>query len=207
MNFREALRNKKFKVEFFITILLLVLILTALANFLNIVETRNGKVIYDPVLSLFNPINLTWVTFGLIYISLILAIIFFVRNPALLLIAFQAYIVMIIFRIAAMYLLPLNPPLKMIPLEDPLIEFFGTGQLLTKDLFFSGHTATLYLLFLLADSKFLKLFLLISTILVGLSVLLQHVHYTIDVFAAPFFAYGSFKLIIVIKNRFLQPYI
>ena len=202
MEFRETFRNNKFKIEFFITITLLVLILVTLSNFLNFIERRNGVILNDPVLNLFDPVDLTWLTFGLIYVSLIAAIIFFSKKPQLLLVASQSYILMIILRMIAMYLVSLNPPEKMIPLNDPLVEFFGTGQLLTKDLFFSGHTATLFLLFLLADLKSLKIFFLISTITLAISVLLQHVHYSIDVLAAPFFAYGSFKLIEKLRQKF-----
>ena len=202
MEFRETFRNNKFKIEFFITITLLVLILVTLSNFLNFIERRNGVILNDPVLNLFDPVDLTWLTFGLIYVSLIAAIIFFSKKPQLLLLAFQSYILMIILRMIAMHLVSLNPPEKMIPLNDPLVEFFGTGQLLTKDLFFSGHTATLFLLFLLADLKSLKIFFLISTITLAISVLLQHVHYSIDVLAAPFFAYGSLKLIEKLRQKF-----
>jgi len=202
MEFRETFRNNKFKIEFFITITLLVLILVTLSNFLNFIERRNGVILNDPVLNLFDPVDLTWLTFGLIYVSLIAAIVFFSKKPQLLLLAFQSYILMIILRMIAMHLVSLNPPEKMIPLNDPLVEFFGTGQLLTKDLFFSGHTATLFLLFLLADLKSLKIFFLISTITLAISVLLQHVHYSIDVLAAPFFAYGSFKLIEKLRQKF-----
>lgn len=202
MEFRETFRNNKFKIEFFITITLLVLILVTLSNFLNFIERRNGVILNDPVLNLFDPVDLTWLTFGLIYVSLIAAIIFFSKKPQLLLVAFQSYFLMIILRMIAMHLVSLNPPEKMIPLNDPLVEFFGTGQLLTKDLFFSGHTATLFLLFLLADLKSLKIFFLISTITLAISVLLQHVHYSIDVLAAPFFAYGSFKLIEKLRQKF-----
>jgi len=194
MSWKEAFRSSKFKIEFTATIILLIFILTALANFLNFVETRDGVVLKDLLLNLFEPVNLTWLIFGLIYISIITAIIVFLKNPESLITAFQSYIVMTFFRIIAMYLLPLNPPAKMLPLGDPFVEYFGTGQLLTKDLFFSGHTATLFLLFLLADSKSIKIFFLISTIIVAVAVLLQHVHYTIDVFAAPFFAYCSLIL-------------
>ena len=94
-----------------------------------------------------------------------------------------------------MYLLPLEPPVKMIILNDPFVEFFGTGQTLTKDLFFSGHTATLFILFLVSEKKIIKTVFLISTIAVAISVLLQHVHYTIDVFAAVFFTYACYKLL------------
>ncbi len=192
---KEIFRKKKFRIEFIISILALILILTILANFLNFVEAREGVVLNDPILKLFKPLNLTWLSFGLIYISLFAALISFYQNPLLLLNAFQSYTLLIAIRIMSMYLVPLNPPETMIPLNDPVVEFFGTGQLLTKDLFFSGHTATIFLLYLLADKKLLKTFFLVSAIVVGIGVLLQHVHYSIDVFVAPFFAYCSFYIV------------
>jgi len=195
MNWRESISSTKFRVEFIATIILLVFILTVLANFLNFVETREGVMLKDPILKLFEPTDLTWLTFGLIYISLFAALFTFLTNPHLLLKAFQSYIILVVLRIIAMYLLPLNPPEKMIPLNDPVVEFFGTGQLLTKDLFFSGHTATIFLLYLLADKKSFEVLFLIAAIVVGICVLLQHVHYSIDVFVAPFFAYCSFYIV------------
>lgn len=192
MIWKEALKNRKFKKDFSVTIVLLILVLIALTNFLRFIESREGIVFRDPLLNLFRPVDLTWLIFGLIYISLFTALYFFLKDPVLLITAFQSYILLVIFRIIAMYLLPLNPPEKIIPLTDPFVEFFGTGQLLTKDLFFSGHTAILFLLFLLADKKFLRIFLFASTVIVAISILLQNVHYSIDVFAAPFFAYCSF---------------
>ncbi len=199
-DWKEALKTKKFLVTFVATIFLLIIILTALANFLNFVETRDGVTLNDPLLNLFEPVDLTWLTFALIYVSLFLAVFFFIKKPALLVTALQSYILLIVFRIIAMYLLPLDPPDGMIKLSDPLVELFGTGQLLTKDLFFSGHTATLFLLFLLAEKKPLKSFFLTSTIIVAVSVLLQHVHYSIDVFSAPFFAYCSFMIVKNIRS-------
>lgn len=192
---KEIFRKKKFRIEFIISILALILILTILANFLNFLEAREGVVLNDPILKLFKPVDLTWLSFGLIYISLFAALISFYQNPLLLLNAFQSYTLLIAIRIMSMYLVPLNPPETMIPLNDPVVEFFGTGQLLTKDLFFSGHTATIFLLYLLADKKLLKTFFLVSAIVVGIGVLLQHVHYSIDVFVAPFFAYCSFYIV------------
>ncbi len=201
MNWKEFSGNKKFRVEFFISVVLLISVVTALANFLNFVEARNGFSFNDPILKLYEPLDLTWIIFGLIYISLFAAVISLYKKPDKLVLAFQAYTIMTLFRIIAMYLLPFNPPAKMIPLTDPVVEIFGTGQLLTKDLFFSGHTATIFLLFLLSELKSLKVIFLTSSILVGICVLLQHVHYSIDVFAAPFFAYGSYRLTIKVQRK------
>ena len=57
---------------------------------------------------------------------------------------------MVIFRTSAINLVPLEPPDTILLLNDPFVQLFGKGEILTKDLFFSGHTGTLFLLFLLA---------------------------------------------------------
>ena len=199
MSWKEFLKSKNNKVELVVTLILLAIVLTSLANFLNFVEARQGVVLPDPILNLFNPIDLTWLIFGLIYLSLIIGVITLFKNPKQLMFAIQIYVLMVVLRIIAMYLMPLEPPQKMIMLNDPLVEFFGTGQTLTKDLFFSGHTATLFILFLVSEKKVFKVIFLISTIAVAIAVLLQHVHYTIDVFAAIFFTYACYKLIIKLR--------
>ena len=171
-----------------------------LANFLKFVEQREGVILNDPVLSLFSAVDLTWIIFALIYGCLILAVVSFMKNPFTLAFAFQAYSFLIFIRAAAMYAAPFNPPPGIIPLQDPFVEFFGTGMLLTKDLFFSGHTALLFLFFLIEKSKLLKLIFLISSVTVGVCLLLQHVHYTLDVIAAPFFSYTVFRLVLKFKQ-------
>lgn len=201
MSWKEFLKSKKNKTELVVTLILLAVVLASLANFLNFVEARQGVVLPDPILNLFNPIDLTWLIFALIYLSLIAAIAALINNPKQLMFAIQLYILMVVLRIIAMYLMPLEPPLKMITLNDPLVEFFGTGQTLTKDLFFSGHTATLFILFLVSEKKVFKIIFLLSTIAVAITVLLQHVHYTIDVFAAIFFTYACYKLIIKLRLK------
>lgn len=200
MNWKEFISVKRNRIELAITVVLLALILFSFTNFLNFIEERPGVVFTDPVLILFDPVDLTWLTFGLIYLSLLTAVISFSLKPERLLFAFQLYTFMVIVRIIGMYLLPLDPPDTLIVLNDPFVEFFGTGQTLTKDLFFSGHTATLFIFFLLEKKKFLKLIFLVCTIVVAITVLLQHVHYTIDVFAAVFFTFTCYIVLKQIKT-------
>lgn len=196
MTWKEALSDKKYKSEAVLTVAILAVVLFSLTNFLNFIENRQGIILADPLIQHFKPVNLTWPIFGLIYISLIAALINLAKYPHQLMLILQTYSLLVIVRMAAMYLMPLNPPPDMISLNDPFVQYFGTGRLLTKDLFFSGHTATLFLLFLFARNKILKYVFLFCTIAVGISVLLQHVHYSIDVLAAPFFAYSCFHIIL-----------
>jgi hypothetical protein len=180
----------------------LTVVMISFSQFINFIEQREGVVLSDPILKAFNPINLTWLTFLLIYLSLIIFIVTTFNKPDKLLIAFQAYGLMVIFRTIAMYLTPFEAPETLLPLNDPFVQLFGTGEIPTKDLFFSGHTGTLFLLFLLAENKPLKTFFLLSTLIVGTAVLLQHVHYSIDVFIAPFVAYGAYKIIKNLHSKF-----
>ena len=202
MTWKEYLKNTRSKYELIITAILLVVVLSGLTRFLNHVEARKGIVLPDPVLPLFAPVNLTWLIFGLIYFSLFFTIYMLFNKPERLMLTVQTYILVILVRIAAMFAAPFNPPAGMIRLDDPFVQFFGTGQLLTKDLFFSGHTATLFLLFLVVENKKVKLLLLVFTIVVAGAVLLQHIHYTIDVLAAPFFTYGCYAVIKLARKKF-----
>ena len=197
----DAFSSKEFRIKFIIYVIILIISLNILVRFLNYNENRVGINFPDPLLALFSPDDVTWLTFGVIYLSLIGIIIYLFNNPKIFLIAILAYTIMILLRMTAMWLLPLEPPVKMIPLVDPVVEFFGKGGVLKKDLFFSGHTSTLTLFTLLVVNKKLKYIFAALTIIVGLCVLIQHVHYSIDVFAAPFFAYFSYW----VSRRFNSP--
>ena len=202
MSWKTFFQNKKSKTEFIITLLVLVPLMLSFSQFILFIEQREGVVLNDPLLNTFNPINLTWLTFSLIYLSLIMFLVSVFKDPQKLMIGLQSYGLMVIFRTIAMYLTPLEAPGTLLVLDDPFVQLFGKGDVLTKDLFFSGHTGTLFLLFLLADSKTLKILFLISTIMVGSAVLLQHVHYSIDVFVAPFVAYCSYRIIKKLHTKF-----
>ena len=186
-----------------ITIPLLVVTLSALARFLEGVEQRPGVVVPDPVLVLFAPRDVTWVTFLLIYAGLFGAIAILMRDPRRLLLAIHTYMIMVVFRICAMSLLPLEPPLTMIPLTDPFVEYFGTGIPLNKDLFFSGHTSTLFLLGLTMPSRRWQTVFFLCTAAVACCVLLQHIHYAVDVYVAPFVAYSSYRLALSMHSRLI----
>lgn len=61
--------------------------------------------------------------------------------------------------------------------------------------FYSGHTAFPFLLSLIFwDRRMLRWFFLVLTVFFGVTMLLAHVHYSIDVFAAPFIVYGVYVL-------------
>ena len=63
------------------------------------------------------------------------------------------------------------------------------------DFFFSGHTGLPFLMALIFwQEKFWRYLFLAVSFILGVSVLLAHIHYSIDVFAAPFMTYSIFAL-------------
>ena len=191
---RTALADRGFRLRLAAVVPALVAVLAGLSRFLERVEARPGVVLPDPLLALFPPRDLTWLTFGLIYASVFGGLAWLLPRPRRLLLGLEAYVALVLFRIAAMWAMPLEPPAGLIPLDDPLVRLFGPSQVLTKDLFFSGHTSTVFLVAFAVTAPRLRALLLAAPAVVGLSVLAQHVHYTIDVLAAPFFVYGSWRV-------------
>jgi membrane-associated phospholipid phosphatase len=88
----------------------------------------------------------------------------------------------------------LNAQKGLIILVDPLSNIFYGNTFITKDLFYSGHTSTAFLMFLCLQKKPDKIFAVIATFMIGTLLLVQHVHYTVDVLAAPLFAFFSWYI-------------
>lgn len=200
-NWKKLWERNSFKREFLGTVVIFFGTLFLFSRFIKWVELRSGVTLNDPVLAVIPPTDVTWVTFALIYSCIIMAVLANIFYPRRFLLGLQVYSLMVILRAAAMFVIPLDPPKAMIPLADPFVEIIGTGQLLTRDLFFSGHTATMVVLWLCVSQQLIKKILLIGTAAVAFCLLLQHVHYTIDVMTAPFFAYGAYRALILIHLK------
>lgn len=199
-NWKTYYNSSNKKKKLIISLLSITVILFAFTNFLAYIENRIGVVINDPILGLFKPINFSIFIFVLIYLSLVISIIYLINKPKELLIGIIAYSIMVCFRMIAMFLLALEPPPTMIPLIDPFVEIFSTGTTLTKDLFFSGHTATMLLFIFTIYNRVIKTVLLSFLLLIIVFILLQHVHYSIDVFVAFFVSYCSYRIALKIEN-------
>ncbi len=83
----------------------------------------------------------------------------------------------------------LKTPETGIPVHFP---FVFNSLVFQNDMFFSGHTAAPFLGFLLFKESKIRYFFLASSIVMGITSLLAHRHYSIDVFSAFFIAYGTF---------------
>ena len=192
---KAAWRAPGIRKQAILTAVVLVAALVAQGQFMLWNEGRTGAALPDPVLTIFPPVEVSNLTFTLIYGALVLGIGVLAREPNRLFHAFQGYAMLALIRVGMMAVTPLDPPPSIIPLRDPLVELIGTDAPLTRDLFFSGHTGTLFLLFLALPKGRVRSTMFLLAIVVGSLTVLQHTHYVIDVLVAPFVAYGSYRLV------------
>ncbi len=156
-----------------------------LPHFFAWIAARPGSIPEDPLLSHWGPLDLSTVTFTVLYGTLVLVLASIAKRPLRVLQGLYAYILMLVLRMLAMSLLTFEPPPDIIPLIDPFTQgFYPGGTPFLKDLFFSGHTATLMIMALLAERWLIRRIAALATAAIGLLVLIQHVHWTVDVLAA-----------------------
>jgi membrane-associated phospholipid phosphatase len=79
--------------------------------------------------------------------------------------------------------------------DNGFFDRIYTGLGLEAGFFFSGHTGLTFLMALIFwNERFWRFIYLLITVVFGISVLLAHVHYSIDVLAAPYITYSIFKM-------------
>ncbi len=200
---KEEWSRRDFRLQFSAAVPALLLTLHFFTGFLQWVEQREGVTLNDPILAMIPPRDFTWLTFGIIYLAIVIALAYMSRHPRQLLLAIQSYTLIVIVRAVMMCLVPLNAPEGLIVLRDPLVQFVGNGAAPTKDLFFSGHTSTMFLFSLVMKRRALKNVYLVFTVLVATFVIWQHVHYVIDVAVAPFVAYGCYRSVAGLSKKLL----
>ena len=140
------------------------------------------------------PTDVSLLIFGVIWAAALLLLIRARRNPAIFMMFVYSYVIISLSRMLSINLFPLNPPVGLLPMVDPITNAFYGEVYITKDLFYSGHTSTLFLIFLCLRQQRDRLFAFIGSLLVGSLLLVQHVHYTIDVLGAFIFTYPLYRL-------------
>jgi hypothetical protein len=190
----EVLRSRRFTLLAIGTFAGVIAALVSLTQFLQFNERRTGATLVDPVLAALPAADHSVALFALIYGTVLVALGGLARQPRALLIALQAYTLLLTFRMGMMYVIPLEAPIGMIMLVDPVARAFGNGPNWAKDLFFSGHTSTTFLCALSVRSRPLSFLCFGASASVAVLIVLQHAHYTIDVLVAPFVAFASQRL-------------
>jgi hypothetical protein len=192
-SWQKALQVKSFGTKCIISIILLAICGIVSPIIFQFIQQREGLLLHDIVLKWLPSIDLSLYIFVLLYLLILMAVGSLVRTPHELIIAVQAYIILTTFRFIMLLLVPLEPPTGIVELGDPLVEYLFYQQSITKDLFFSGHTSLIFLLALSASGPARRV-LFFGTLPLALMLLVQHAHYTVDIVAAPVFAWLAFSL-------------
>jgi hypothetical protein len=166
-------------------------------NYFQWIQLREGIQWNDPLLNAIPALNVSYPIFGIIYLSVIYLQYRLLQDPKRFVWFAWAFNLETGFRFITIYLVALNPPAGLVDLHDPLAEMFiyGENMAITKDLFFSGHTATMvFVCFFLPTAKERRIAVVFSFVLASL-LLLQHVHYSLDIVAAPLFTLAAIWIV------------
>lgn len=139
-------------------------------------------------------------------VSTLLVILLLLYKPHYITFSIKTIALLLIIRSFFMSLTHLGTNLNQITLNTQafgfgMYDFLYNGK---NDFFFSGHVGAAFLVALIfwKEKMWRNIFLGISIIFAG-SMLLAHMHYSIDIFAAPFIVYGIF---IISKKVFSRDY-
>jgi hypothetical protein len=188
-SWKYCLSQKAFRWEAVASLSLLGVMTTAFSRFLTWAEQRPGYTMYDPILASFDPIETSIFIFVLTYGSVFTIILIHRNRPRILVQMMQLYFLLLVIRTVCIYMLPLYAPDTIIVLNDPILDNYVYQVHNIRDLFFSGHTAVVFLFALTLESRSLKRLFMIVAVVLGILLLAQHVHFTLDVVVAPFIAW------------------
>lgn len=192
-------QSSDYRKKFIIGLILISFILLSLPFFYQAIEQRNGIKFNDYLLQWLPAYDLSIFVFIIIWSMTLLTFSRFRKDPNIFLTFLWGFILINLSRFVSIGLIPLNAPEDLIPIQDPISNHFYGPKFITKDLFFSGHTAAMFLMFLCLKKRIDKALALLATIIIGIAMLLQHVHYTMDVIMAPVITYfiwiGSKKIV------------
>ena len=178
------------------TLVILIIVILSLPSFFSYIEERKGAYLHDLILQHIPAADVSLFTFLIIWSTSGLVIVRCIQRPSFALLMLMSFTLLCLARMASITMVPLDPPDGLIKLNDPLTSLIygGKDKFITKDLFFSGHTSNMFLMYLCLEKRSDKILALMASILVAILVLIQHVHYTIDVLFAFIFTYLVFRI-------------
>lgn len=185
-NWREALSEPRFALKLFLAPGVFLLYSAITQNLGLYIEHRTGIQLADPFLHLIPRFDFSVAIFMLLYTALSITILTHLNRPHIILRIIEMHLWVAVVRQLCILLIALEPPVGIIVLRDVFLEntVYPRQSPLTKDLFFSGHVASVWLYFLCAEHPILKRFLLLATVLMSFMILSMRVHYTYDVYGA-----------------------
>ncbi|MBP6386096.1 MAG: hypothetical protein KA313_08340 [Pseudarcicella sp.] len=192
----KAWQNNQFRWKFIGTLILFSIIAFNAPTYLGYIQTRKGVVLNDFILESLPALDVSNYIFVILYSLVVYFLSRTLCNAQLFLLFSMTFVIETYFRMLTIYLFPLEPPLGLIELSDPFAAIFIYGKkgAITHDLFFSGHTATMLIVCLFMKGKIQRFIAYLAALIVIVLLLIQHIHYTIDILGAFFFTFLAYFL-------------
>src|SRR3989344_913194 len=160
-------------------------------------RTVNGTPVGDLLLDNLAVVNLDFFIVEGALVSTAIVLILFLLYPKYLIFSVKTLALFIIIRSFFISLTHLGVNLHQITLDPNSIGFFLYDFLYNakNDFFFSGHVGASFLFALIFWKQVTwRIVFLAISIIFAVSMLLAHMHYSIDIFAAPFITYGIYQM-------------
>lgn len=185
----------------FCLVILVSMVLFMPVYYRELLGPKVGILLDDAVLNFFKPVDWSNAVFFILTVALVQTIIQYANKPAVLFAGIMTYCVVNVLRAFTMLAVTLEPPPDMILLIDPIsASLVYPEQAFAKDLFFSGHVSTMMATIFVERNRVWYLLKTVGTALMALFLAWQHVHYTIDLVAAPIITY----LVYLGVNRYIN---
>ncbi len=200
---KAALSNYSYTIKLMTTIAIFAVGALQFPTYFAHIQKREGQILNDYILDYLPAHDVSTPIFAVIYGLLIYMLCRILTKPNLFLLFGLTFVIETVFRMTTIYLFPLNHPQNLVILHDTFAELliYGDAEPITKDLFFSGHTATMVMIWLFVEKPLEKFIAAIATFLLASLLLIQHVHYSVDVLGAFFFTYLSYLIAKLIVDK------
>ncbi len=188
----EYWKKKEFVYSIFFGVLLI--IFSLLINHLMsiYINSSNLRYVNDLFLDNLPVFNVDFVLNQVLWFYIFVMVFFGIRNPQKIPFILKSIALFIFIRSTFVCLTHLGPaPDRSFLDPNYILSSIASGN----DMFFSGHTGMPFLLALIFwDDKIAGIFSLLASVVFGTSMLLGHLHYSIDVFSAFFITYTIFVI-------------
>jgi hypothetical protein len=159
------------------------------------VDRTPGNPAVDLFLSILPIVNLNFLIVEGALAAIALSVILILAKPQYLLFALKAGAIFIATRAMFIAVTHIGIYPGQINPDTGFFDRIYTGLGLEAGFFFSGHTGLpLLMALILWNKKFWRYAYIVLSIIFGIAVLFAHIHYTMDVLAAPYMTYGIFKM-------------
>lgn len=154
--------------------------------------TSVGDLILDRIPTYDLEILFTWGIYLIVFFSVLYTILW---KPEMTPFVLKSFALLYFVRCGFMILTNFGPPEGFFYENGVDVQQnFMKHLIFRNDLFFSGHVSIPFLGFLIFRKSYFAWLLFVASIVMAFTVLLMHVHYSIDVFAAFFITYSVYAL-------------